>query len=219
MRASIARNKPQEETNSTAEFLLDTAEKLFAEKGIENVSLRQIVMASGHGNLSGAHYHFGSRDVLILQLLDRRMRIVNNMRNAMLDKVVADGFAGDLKHLVGQAIKHLAAVVTDYPWGRDYVLITAQALFISRLQLEVAIGNEVLSGNIRLKQMVRTLLGHVDAREFEQRYQMFQHESVYTFARWLQVNGSVTQTNRLSFEAMTVVVVSFMLGGLLAPET
>jgi len=39
--------------------------------------------------------------------------------------------------------------------------------------------------------------------EVEQRYQMFQHETVYTFASWLQAHGPITPANRSSFDAMT----------------
>lgn len=219
MHSSKLRSKPQEETGSTADFLLDSAEKLFAEKGIENVSLRQIVAASGHGNLSGAHYHFGTRDALILKLVERRMLIVNRMRNAVLDRVIADSAADNLAHIVTQTVENLATVVTEFSWGRDYLLITAQALFIPRLQLEHAVSKDAISGNERLARMLKHLMRHLSQGAIEQRYQMFQHETVYAFARWLQANGPITQTNRKSFDAMTSRVVSFMVGGLLAPET
>lgn len=208
-----------EDGKSTADILLDTAERLFAENGIENVSVRQILMASGHANQSGARYHFGSRDVLILKLVERRMLIVNKMRNVVLDRVIDDGADQDLAHIVRQAIGNLATVVTDFSWGRDYLLITAQALFIPRLHLEQAVSKEAISGNERLSRMVKHLMRHLSPDTIEQRYQMFQHEAVYTFARWLQVNGAVTEANRFSFNEMTSRVVDFMVAGLLAPET
>ena len=70
--------EPIDEVSATASSLMDTAERLFARDGIENVSIRQIVMASGHGNLSGAHYHFGSRETLIRKVLERRMVVVRS---------------------------------------------------------------------------------------------------------------------------------------------
>ena len=50
---------------ATPTQLLDVAERLFAERGIDNVSIREIVRASGQSNLSAAHYHFGTREALV----------------------------------------------------------------------------------------------------------------------------------------------------------
>ena len=47
-----------EKLTDTAIQMLDVAERLFASKGIDKVSLREIVRASGQSNLSAAHYHF-----------------------------------------------------------------------------------------------------------------------------------------------------------------
>ena len=47
----------------TKEQILNAAEKLFAEHGIEAVSLRSIISEAGV-NLAAIHYHFGSREGL-----------------------------------------------------------------------------------------------------------------------------------------------------------
>lgn len=73
--------RPADDT-STASVLLDVAERLFAERGIASVSLRQIVLEGGQGNLSAAHYHFGSRDALIRALVERRLRTLDALRHA-----------------------------------------------------------------------------------------------------------------------------------------
>ena len=45
--------------------LIETAERLFAEKGIDNVSLREINRAAGQKNVAALHYHFGTRESLL----------------------------------------------------------------------------------------------------------------------------------------------------------
>ena len=52
----------------TRQQLILAAEKLFAESGIDSVSLRQINLEAGQKNSSAAHYHFGSKDALILSI-------------------------------------------------------------------------------------------------------------------------------------------------------
>ena len=46
--------------SATAERLLLAAERLFAARGVDGVSLRQVNVEAGQRNLSAAHYHFGS---------------------------------------------------------------------------------------------------------------------------------------------------------------
>jgi AcrR family transcriptional regulator len=71
---------------STRETLLDCAEALFAEHGLEGVSLRAINVAA---KLSPAalHYHFGTKHALVEALLDRHMPTLMERRRALLDGV------------------------------------------------------------------------------------------------------------------------------------
>ena len=59
-------------------LLIETAERLFAEKGIDNVSLREINRAAGQKNVAALHYHFGTRESLLEALFENRMSGVNN---------------------------------------------------------------------------------------------------------------------------------------------
>ncbi|HLK24317.1 MAG TPA: TetR family transcriptional regulator, partial [Caulobacteraceae bacterium] len=61
------------EPHGTTAELLDLAERMFAEGGVENVALTQIVAASSQRNRSALHYHFGSREGVLSALLDRRL--------------------------------------------------------------------------------------------------------------------------------------------------
>jgi AcrR family transcriptional regulator len=58
--------------DDTPTRILDAAERLFAERGIESVSVRSILAAAGV-NVALAHYHFGSREGLIAALLEARV--------------------------------------------------------------------------------------------------------------------------------------------------
>jgi AcrR family transcriptional regulator len=69
---------------SPRERLLDCAERLFAEHGVEGVSLRAINSEAG---LSPAalHYHFGSKRALTEALLERQMPALMERRRQLLD--------------------------------------------------------------------------------------------------------------------------------------
>src|ERR1017187_2380576 len=59
--------------------ILDTAERLFGEEGYKAVSLRRITAAAGV-NLASIHYHFGSKEELLDELVMRRAVPVNEER-------------------------------------------------------------------------------------------------------------------------------------------
>lgn len=59
--------------------ILDTAERLIAENGYAGTSLRQIISEAGV-NLAAIHYHFGSKEELLDELIERRAAPVNAER-------------------------------------------------------------------------------------------------------------------------------------------
>lgn len=69
---------------STKERLLDVAERLFAEKGIKETSLRDITNAVGV-NCAAVNYHFGSKDGLIHAVITRRLEPLNKKRLRLLE--------------------------------------------------------------------------------------------------------------------------------------
>jgi AcrR family transcriptional regulator len=58
---------------STVDRLIEVAERLFAERGLDGVSLRQIATEAGTSNNSAVRYHFGSKDALIATIIEYRL--------------------------------------------------------------------------------------------------------------------------------------------------
>lgn len=74
---------------TTKDRILDAAERLFAEKGFAETSLRDITAEAG-ANLAAVNYHFQSKDALILAVFARRVEPVNEKRLAALDALEAE---------------------------------------------------------------------------------------------------------------------------------
>ena len=76
----------------TKERILDTAEGLFAEHGFPATSMRDITNAAGV-NLAAINYHFGSKESLLIAVLQRRTLPINTARLSRLDalEAAADG--------------------------------------------------------------------------------------------------------------------------------
>lgn len=72
--------------NATKIAVLNAAERLFAERGFEKTSHRMIT-AAARANLGAVNYHFHSKDDLVVAVLRRRMKPVNEERRAQLRKL------------------------------------------------------------------------------------------------------------------------------------
>jgi len=66
-------------SGSTKERILGAAESLFAQRGFDGASLRQLTAAAGV-NLAAVNYHFGSKEKLVEQIFRRRLDALNNSR-------------------------------------------------------------------------------------------------------------------------------------------
>jgi AcrR family transcriptional regulator len=71
---------------NTKERILTAAEALFAQRGFEGASLRQLTAAAGV-NLAAVNYHFGSKDHLVEQVFKRRLDQLNGRRLAALKQI------------------------------------------------------------------------------------------------------------------------------------
>jgi len=92
------RRDPRRETTRAA--LIEAAETLFADSGVESVSLRQIGTAIGSGNTSVVFYHFGSKEALIEEIFMHRVPALEARRAELLAVAMRVGSARDLPTLV-----------------------------------------------------------------------------------------------------------------------
>ncbi len=115
--------------------LIEQAERLFAERGIEAVSLRDVSAAAGQRNHSAAQYHFGDRQGLVAAVFRNRMTEVNRRRQQRLDALAAEGRERDLVALVEAAVAPLVEVVaeTEGWYGRFLVRTRWDTLALSVL--------------------------------------------------------------------------------------
>lgn len=70
--------------------LLDAAERLFDEQGLDGPSARRIAAAAGHRNTAAVWYHFGDRGGLVEAMAQRWSLALEERRNALIDKLEAD---------------------------------------------------------------------------------------------------------------------------------
>lgn len=201
----------------TAVQILDVAERLFASKGIDKVSLREIVRASGQSNLSAAHYHFGSREALMGALLARRIRAINVVRNQRMDELEASGRGGDVYAIATGTIQVLGDMVKGTPWGADYVRVVAQAIFSHDRDVWRYLDPATMSGHNRVRDMLRRALPHLPPRVFKDRIWMLNNQATFGVARWIHTYGAVTPANSRRYGSLIRNTADFVAAGMAAP--
>ncbi|WHO40934.1 helix-turn-helix domain-containing protein [Sphingobium sp. AP49] len=81
---NLKRQRDDPRREATRDALIDAAERLISEEGLEKTSTRQIATAIGALNTNVVAYHFGSKDGLIQAVLHRRLPGIDARRGALL---------------------------------------------------------------------------------------------------------------------------------------
>ena len=118
--------------NRTKIKIIEAAEKLFAEKGIDNVSTREIAREAGQKNHSAMHYHFGSMDQLVKAIYDHRMIPVDELRKSLFEEELKKTDNLELRDLIYILIAPAVEVSLDEKRESYFLKILAQ--FLSRTE-------------------------------------------------------------------------------------
>lgn len=153
----------QEDTNrhNTKAALVRAAERLFAEKGLGTVSVKEITKAAGARNPSAVHYHFGSIECLIKEVFAQRFRQVEEKRVKRLAKVTeADPQRRLIALLEASVGPYLETCLEDE--GRLYARFCVQLTSDPRFDVVEMIGE---AGNESLAVLQIALLDCIEGVE------------------------------------------------------
>lgn len=103
---------------ATRERLMRAAERLFAERGIDAVSIRDITNEAG-ANSAAIHYHFGSKAALVTAILDWRAAEVGARRAEWLERIETAP-APTLRDVVAAFVVPTAELAADDDGGGRY---------------------------------------------------------------------------------------------------
>ncbi len=123
-----ARTKSTPTSARTREQLILAGERLFAEQGIDNVSLRQINTEAGQRNSSASHYHFGSKESLITAIYDYRMERLDVRRAAMLAAMPPPGEGTPVHAVMGLMVNPMIGEIAESEGGDHFIRFLSQLL-------------------------------------------------------------------------------------------
>lgn len=112
---------PRDGTATKARLLREAA-RLFARRGLYQVTVREILEAADQRNVSALTYHFGSREGVLAAILAAHGAPTDEARGRLLD---AAGRRATTRELVAALVVPYAAQLGTAA-GRDYLRIVAQ---------------------------------------------------------------------------------------------
>ncbi len=162
---------PQTDTDiglEAAETLKAVAVALFAERGVDGVTLRQIAEAAGQKNHAAVGYHFGSKEALVRAVVVHGAKLIDALRNRMLNELEAQGGPTTLVEVTGVLVRS-SLVPSNPPWSDCYnrfivmLQLTNYRLFMDALE------GRWNSGYLRCQNHIRKLLADIPSRQVNRR--------------------------------------------------
>lgn len=94
------RRETSDARSGTEEVILKVAERLFAQHGVEAVSLRQIASEAGSSNNFVVQYHFDSKAGLLRAIFERHLQSIESRRALLLAEATRSNRLHDSRTLI-----------------------------------------------------------------------------------------------------------------------
>lgn len=194
--------------------LLDAAEKLIAEQGVDRVSLRDIAKHAGQRNNSAVAYHFGGRAELMEQVFVRRLDMINVRRAALLATMDAEGRGSDLRSLVDAVLAPLVEHMREAGTGSTW------ASFMTRALPSLAVDSTGSALHRELGSRTVAQLSHLPAPVAHARLRLAFSMAVASLAAWEQsVAARRVGDDLASLDVLQAHLLDMTVGALLAPAS
>lgn len=193
---------------------MDVAERLFAERGIDAVSLRTINAEAGY-SVAALHYHFATRDGLIRALLARAQPPILEARARMLAELQSLPHP-PLERIVDALVRPLAVGMLERP--KESV---RRLRFLARLYFDRSpyMANALADGLQLFLPLLRKALPAVDDRTLTRRWIFAAELAQHALANTVELHvGAVAEhaAGAEDFERFLCELVTFISGGLRA---
>ncbi|WP_284701861.1 TetR/AcrR family transcriptional regulator [Yinghuangia soli] len=141
--------------------MIEVAERLFAERGVNGVSLREIGTQAGQRNTAAARYHFGSKEALVDAVFRFRMEPVNERRLAMLAELDRTGRGTELRGLVEAFLMPLAETLGEPGRPSWYLRFCINAGLLEGIAATDLAREEWTAGVHTVRTRIDAQLGHL----------------------------------------------------------
>jgi AcrR family transcriptional regulator len=146
MDAQTSLHADRSAAQETRERILDAAQKMFAEKGLDATSVRDITTAADC-NVAAVNYHFGGKENLYIESFRAMLGPLRDQRMAMMDELMRREPAPSLEEYLASFAEGFLEPLVDESLGRRFML------FVSR-----EISDQKLPVGLFLDEFIRPLI-------------------------------------------------------------
>ena len=166
----IRENAPERRharSDATKNSLKRAAETLIAEHGVENISIRDIVLAAEQKNESALQYHFKNLSGLLQAIHQERGEQIQQKRAELLAARLEYSDALELRDLSSLMVAPAFELARDDPQFRRYVKAFGHKLALSDSSAIKYAGSAKSAQE--LGQLLRDALPHLDEKDYKSR--------------------------------------------------
>ncbi|MEM1148006.1 MAG: helix-turn-helix domain-containing protein [Pseudomonadota bacterium] len=157
---------PRQKTKSA---LIKAAQRLFAEKGIGTVSVKEITLAAGARNPSAVHYHFGNLETLIKEVFTQRYNQIEQSRLARIAQLDVQAAAHPVVELLTAGLGPLFEACLEED-GRLYARFCVQLAADPRFEMQDLIEDLGMTSIPSLRTRIAAILTHLPDHVLQMRF-------------------------------------------------
>ncbi|MEU6415957.1 TetR/AcrR family transcriptional regulator [Streptomyces spiralis] len=200
------RRKGPRDGEATRRALMDAAERLFTEQGVEAVSVRAVNAAAGLAP-AAVHYHFGTKEALLEAVLLRRGRAVVADVSARCDTLLARQGRPEPRDIIDALVAPYAALLErDREGGARWLSIVGQLTLSGSEQMAPSSA----PATERLQTLIRRAFPDVAAEGLQTAWSLTVEALILLMARgpesWFSPGGDTSATRH--------TLTAFAVGGL-----
>ena len=122
----------QHEAEDTRERILAASQKLFADKGFDATSVRDITTEAGC-NVASVNYHFGAKDKLYLETFRSMLTVLRDRRIEMIGELMAREPSPSLEEFVETFAMIMLEPLVGEGRGRMFLNLVSREMIAPRL--------------------------------------------------------------------------------------
>ncbi len=162
-------NKHAARSAQTRQRFIEAAQKLFAERSVDSVSLNEITTAAGQKNRNALQYHFGSRSGLIQAILDHHGDRVAQLRAAFVSEHDLEAWS-PAEAAARILVMPLGEYVHENPDGVYYVRMLSQLAALNSPQTNPSANSDISFRQVPvLETLIERAMSHLGSAEAQRR--------------------------------------------------
>jgi len=167
---------------ATSMRLLLAAERLIADEGVAQVSMRRINIEAGTGNISAVHYHFGSLEGVVEAIFALRVPNLDARRNDLLDEMRGRPGSPSVNEVLQAVVWPLAEQMLEGAPDNCYLRFLANVNRVPSFDMRTFLRHRHRRGLTRCYVLLRRAFPSVPKDVLHARIMLGWREVIYTLA-------------------------------------